>query len=206
MRTKVCGIRNLQDAMTAINAGADAVGFLVGITHLAEDKISKEDARDIIEKLTDKDEIVELAKYLHVDTVQIHDCIPPEDVKYVREKLYYCKILKAIHVLDRDEALNMVKLFEGCCDALLLDSRTKERLGGTGLTHDWNVSREIVEKSSVPVILAGGITDKNSYDAVKKVRPYGIDANSGVEIDGYKSYEKVKAYIENARLAEEEQI
>ncbi len=218
MRTKVCGIRNLQDAMTAINAGADAVGFLVGITHLAEDKISKEDARNIIEKLppfvstvlvthlTDKDEIVELAKYLHVDTVQIHDYIPPEDVKYVREKLYYCKILKAIHVLDRDEALNMVKLFEGCCDALLLDSRTKERLGGTGLTHDWNVSREIVEKSSVPVILAGGITDKNSYDAVKKVRPYGIDANSGVEIDGYKSYEKVKAYIENARLAEEEQI
>ncbi len=216
MKAKVCGIRNYEDAMTAISAGASAVGFLVGITHLAEDKISKEDAKDIIDRLppfvsrvlvthlTDKHEIVELAQYLGVDTIQIHDYIPPEDVDYVKEKLPYCKVIKAIHVIDRKEAFEMLGDFEGHCDAILLDSRTKDRLGGTGITHDWNISREIVEKANCPVILAGGLNDTNTYEAVKKVHPYAIDANSGVEVDGYKSFRKIKAYIDNAVRAEEE--
>lgn len=218
MRAKVCGIRNYDDAMTAVSAGADAVGFLVGITHLAEDKISKEDALDIIKRLppfvstvlvthlTDRDEIIELAKFLTVNTVQIHDYVSPEDVQYVKDKLPYCKILKAVHVLNEDEAVKMAEEFQECCDALLLDSRTKDRLGGTGLTHDWNISRKIVEGSKIPVILAGGLTPDNTYDAVKKVHPFGIDANSGVETDGYKSFEKIKAYIDNAKRAEEEYL
>lgn len=218
MRTKICGIRNYEDAMVAIKAGANAVGFLVGITHVAEDKIDKEEAFGIIRRLppfvstvlvthlTDRSEIVELAKYLTVTTIQIHDYISPEDVQYVREKIPYCKIIKAVHVLDEIEALGMVRSFQQCCDALLLDSRTKERLGGTGLTHDWNISRKIVLESNIPVILAGGLTAENTYDAVKKVHPYGVDVNSGVETDGFKSYEKVRAFIYNAKKAEEEYL
>ncbi len=213
MRTKICGIRNLSDAQTAIRAGANAVGFLVGITHLAEDKISKEEAKDIIAQLppfvsavlvthlTDKNEIVELAKYLGVGTVQIHDYIPPRDLQFVKDNLPFCKIIKAVHVMDREKALEMVKDFEGVCDALLLDSRTEDRLGGTGKTHDWNISREIVSKSKVPVILAGGLNEDNVYDAVKKVKPFGVDVNSGVEIDGWKSFEKVFKFVHDAQTA-----
>lgn len=213
MRTKICGIRNMSDAQTAIRAGANAVGFLVGITHLAEDKISKEDAKEIISQLppfvstvmvthlTDKKEIVELAKYLGVNTVQIHDYIPPSDVLFVKESLPYCKIIKAIHVIDKENAFELVEDFESVCDALLLDSRTTDRLGGTGITHDWNISQEIVAKSKVPVILAGGLTDKNVYEAVKKVKPFGVDVNSGVENDGWKSFEKVFKFVHDSEIA-----
>lgn len=213
MRTKICGIRNLTDAQTAIRAGANALGFLVGITHLAEDKISNEDAKQIIAQLppfvssvmvthlTDKEQIVALAKYLCVNTVQIHDYIPPEDVKFVKENLPFCKIIKAIHIIDQEKAFQMVADFEGVCDALLLDSRTEDRLGGTGMTHDWNISQQVVAKAAIPVILAGGLTEKNVYDAVKKVKPFGVDVNSGVEIDGWKSYEKVSKFVADAKAA-----
>lgn len=210
MRTKICGIRNLDDAMIAIDAGANALGFLVGITHLAEDKISNEDAKKIISKippfvstvmvthLTDKNKIVNLANELEVNTVQIHDYISPLEIKYVRDTLSHCKIIKAIHVISRTEALEMVHDFEGVCDAILLDSRTTDRLGGTGITHDWNISAEIVKVSSIPVILAGGLTNKNIYEAVQKVKPFGVDVNSGVEINGWKSEDKIKEFIINS--------
>ena len=213
MRTKICGIRNMSDAQTAIRAGANAVGFLVGITHLAEDKISKEDAKEVITQLppfvstvmvthlTDKNEIVELTKYLGVNTVQIHDYIPPSDVLFVKESLPFCKIIKAIHVIDKETAFELVEDFEGVCDALLLDSRTTDRLGGTGITHDWNISQEIVTKSKIPVILAGGLNEKNVYDAVKKVKPFGVDVNSGVENDGWKSYEKIFKFVHDSEAA-----
>lgn len=214
MRTKICGIRNMLDAQTAIRAGANAVGFLVGITHLAEDKISKEDAKEIIAQLppfvstvmvthlTDKNEIIDLATYLHVNTVQIHDYISPSDVLFVKERLPFCKIIKAIHIIDdKESALEMVKEFECVCDALLLDSRTKDRLGGTGITHDWNISQEIVSQSKIPVILAGGLNENNVYTAVKKVKPFGVDVNSGVEKDGWKSYEKVFKFVHDSEIA-----
>jgi len=216
MRTKICGIRNMADAQIAIRAGANAVGFLVGITHLAEDKISEEEAKRVIAALppfvssvmvthlTDKKDIVELAKYLCVNTVQIHDYIPPEDVLFVKEQLPFCKIIKAVHVLEKEQAFEMVDAFSTVCDALLLDSRTQDRLGGTGITHDWNISKQIVEKSRIPVVLAGGLTDENVFDAVKKVRPFGVDVNSGVERDGWKTFDKVSRFVCNAEAAYKE--
>lgn len=213
MRTKICGIRTAADAQIAMRAGANALGFLVGITHLAEDKISCEDAKKIIESLppfvssvmvthlTDPAELIETARFLCVNTVQIHDYIAPAGVLQIKNSLPFCKIIKAIHVTNESDSLQMVDDFAPICDALLLDSRTADRLGGTGLTHDWNISKKIVEHSPIPVILAGGLTDCNVYDAVCKVRPYGVDVNSGVEQDGWKSYEKVSRFVSEAKKA-----
>ena len=116
------------------------------------------------------------------------------------------KIIKAVHVIDNDKAgtIEMAHSFEKVADALLLDSRTAERLGGTGRTHDWNISREIVEEMSLPVMLAGGLTDKNVYEAVRRVRPYAVDVNSGVEVNGDKDPDKVRGFIENAKRAEKD--
>lgn len=216
MRAKICGINTWENARIALDCGADALGFLVGITHLAEDKIEVEDAKKIIDKLPpfvstvavthlqDPKKIVEMCKYLGVTTLQIHDYISPEEVAFCKEELKLVKIIKAVHVLDGDKqgTIDMAHSFEKVADALLLDSRTAERLGGTGKTHDWNISKEIVEQLNIPVMLAGGLTDQNVYDAVKKVRPYAVDVNSGVEIAGDKDWNKVYGFITNAKRAE----
>jgi len=194
----------------ALKAGADAFGFLVGITHKAEDKVSYDEAKYMIAMLppfvssvavthlTDVREIIDVVKFIKASTLQIHDHIAPEAVGYVRDSLPNIKILKAIHVIDQ-ETVGIAKSFERYVDGLLLDSRTKDRLGGTGITHDWSISREIVEAVKVPVILAGGLTPGNVFEAVKKVQPFGVDVNSGVEINGDKDFDSIKIFIREAR-------
>ena len=83
-------------------------------------------------------------------------------------------------------------------DGIILDSRTTDRLGGTGLTHDWSISRRIVEELPLPVILAGGLTPDNLEAAINAVHPYAVDVNSGVETDQKKDPEKVRKFIEIA--------
>jgi phosphoribosylanthranilate isomerase len=213
MKVKICGIRNQDDAKVALNAGADALGFLVGITHLAEDKISNEEAKVIIESLpplvitvavthlTDVQKIIDLAMYLGVNTLQIHDYIGPKEVKTIKENLPGVKIIKGVHV-EGEDAIEMAKLFEPYAHAILLDSRTAGRLGGTGITHDWDISARLVKSIKIPVILAGGLTPGNVYEAVCKVKPYAVDVNSGVEdIKGNKNFSKVQLFIGEARRA-----
>ena len=213
MRSKICGINSLEDVNVVLKSGAHALGFLVGITHLAEDKVSNEEAKTLIEglppyvssvavtHLTNVNEIIELVKYLGVTTVQIHDYIPPEAVKVVRDMLQCVKIIKAVHVVDED-ALAVAKSFVPYVDAILLDSRTNERLGGTGMTHNWNISAKIVQAVKKPVILAGGLTSDNVYEAVIKVKPFGVDVNSGVETKYKKDFLKVSKFISNAAKGE----
>lgn len=212
MRVKICGIRSGKDVETALRGGADALGFLVGITHVADDKITLEDARSLTRCLppfvssvavthrTESGEIVAIAKYIECSTVQVHADVTEDTLREVRAGLPGIKLLKAVHVVDQsalDYALRMAPLV----DALLLDSRTSDRLGGTGLTHDWSVSRLIVEQVGIPVLLAGGLNPRNVEAAVKLVRPYGVDVNSGVETDGWKDLVKVSEFVSTARAA-----
>lgn len=211
MRIKVCGIRNLSDALTCIAAGVDALGFLVGITHVAEDKIDPTEARKLIAQLppfvntvavthlTNPYEIREIVLTTGTDTVQLHADILPEHIAVLRQLLPQHKLIKCVHISGK-EAIEAAKLWEPLVDALLLDSRTKERLGGTGLVHDWRISREIVEQSKKPVILAGGLTPENVADAIAVVRPYAVDANSGLEDSvGQKDAAKVRAFVTRSR-------
>lgn len=204
---KVCGIQTLEDAVLCIDAGANTLGFLVGLTHLAEDKVSAEQAGSIIAAvknkvrtvmvthLTDPDEVTEIAKKIGVSTVQIHDDMPVDAIRILRKTLPGFTLIKAVHVIG-DDALQKAKLFEDCVDFILLDSRTKDRLGGTGMTHDWNISRQIASQSKLPVILAGGLNPDNIDAAIASVRPAGIDANSGLENrEGRKDFQKVAAFV-----------
>jgi phosphoribosylanthranilate isomerase len=89
------------------------------------------------------------------------------------------------------------------CHALHLDSRTTDRLGGTGELHDWSISRQIVEMASEhgrPVVLSGGLRPENVAEAVAAVHPYAVDVNSGVEDEqGDKDPEKARAFVSTAR-------
>lgn len=213
MKVKICGIRNESDAITAIDAGANALGFLIGLTHKAEDGISVEAAKKIIYNmppfvsstmvthLTDANEIVDIAREINVTTIQIHDYVEPNVLVQIRASLPGVKLIKTIPVITENNALELMTEFQNFSDALLLDTVTNERIGGTGKTHDWSISRRIVDSAHIPVILAGGLNPLNIADAIQKVSPYGVDVNSGVEVNGNKDILLTRAFVANALLA-----
>ncbi|MBI1309102.1 MAG: phosphoribosylanthranilate isomerase [Proteobacteria bacterium] len=205
---KVCGIQRVWEAEMCVSYGANTLGFLVGLTHEATDEIAPENARHIIQRLPastqkwmvthllDAKEISQKATYIRATGIQIHDDLSDEGINFLRKKMPQTSLIKAIHVTNShavEKALHYNKM--EAVNALLLDSRTSTRLGGTGQTHDWNISREIVNACTKPVILAGGLKPENVQLAIEQVNPAGIDANSGLEDDfGFKDSGKVEAY------------
>ena len=216
MKTKICGINKVEYAIQANNAGSNYIGLLIGITHVAEDKISVEEAEQIIinsnvdiskfvmvTHLLDANEIISILKRLNIQNVQLHDEISLDEIKKIREALPELYIIKAVHVLDESAIDDFVK-FEAFVDAIILDSRTETRLGGTGNTHDWNISAEICRRCKKPVFLAGGLNPDNVIEAIKMVRPYAVDVNSGVEDEfGNKDESKIVQFIKNATSLED---
>lgn len=212
MKVKICGITSVSEASAAITAGADYIGFLVGITHLAEDKLTNGAAREIIGSvdfgraipvavthLRDARSVIRTMHDLCVRTVQLHDDIAEEEIYKIRDAIPDSFIIKTVHVRDAS-SIDKALVCEKFADAILLDSRTAERLGGTGLTHDWSISRQIVEAVHKPVFLAGGLNPDNLREAIDKVRPCGVDVNSGVEKkDGSKDAEKMRDFVNIAK-------
>lgn len=212
MKVKICGINSVEFAVQADRAGADYLGMLLGITHVAEDKIDVQTAKKIVTEsgvdrhkfvmvthLVTAAEIEEILRALGISNVQLHDAIPVSEMQKLRERLPNVYMLKAVHVENEDsvqEALDMARY----ADAILLDSRTATRIGGTGNVHDWNISAKICEVCPKPVFLAGGLKPENVAKAIEKVRPYGVDANSGVEKpNGDKDEVRMRAFVENAK-------
>jgi phosphoribosylanthranilate isomerase len=109
-------------------------------------------------------------------------------------------IIKAVHV-EGEDSIEVARQAAPYADAILLDTRTEARLGGTGLTHDWAISRRIRDAvAATPVILAGGLTPGNVTGAIRQVRPYAVDVNSGVSLQrGRKSPALVEAFVRAAR-------
>ena len=196
VRTKICGIRSENDVSIAISTGADAVGFICGTTHFTEDGLTRAQARELSElvppfvervlvtHLEDPDEIIELAAAVAVDTIQVHGTVTDDTVRRVQENSGGRRIVKAVHVTGSEAVVAAIRTAP-YCDAILLDSRTADRLGGTGTVHDWSISAAIVDELDalrVPVVLAGGLNPINVAEAIARVRPFALDVNSGVEI------------------------
>lgn len=214
VRSKLCGIRSHHDLRVAVEAGADAVGFICGVTHVSEDALSEQSARDLrrctppyvstvlVTHLETASEILELAAFIGVDTIQVHGLVDVETVAAVLEGAAGRRVTKAVHVTG-PEAIDDAKSYLDVCDALHLDSRTVDRLGGTGEVHDWSISRQIAELAQAvgrPVVLSGGLTPENLADAIAAVRPYAVDVNSGIEDDrGDKVPERAAAFVSTAR-------
>ncbi|MCC7555970.1 MAG: phosphoribosylanthranilate isomerase [Methanoculleus horonobensis] len=212
MRVKFCGTASLADMECAVDAGCDAVGFIMGVTHKSSDFVTPAEAARMIRRLPpfiepvavthlqETKDLIELVKESHCTTLQVQNIVEPTELDAVRDALPYVRIVKAVHVMDVS-AVETAKRYEPYADALLLDTRTPEKLGGTGLTHDWNVSATIVAHSAIPVILAGGLTPENVGAAIRKVRPYGVDVHTGVKKDGVRNRERTLAFAREARTA-----
>ncbi len=214
MYVKICGIRRHEDALIAAELGADAIGLLVGQRHNSPDFISATVARDIARALpssveavlvTHIKEIDELERMLQeseIRTIQLHSEIAPSSVERLRGRLPNLKIFKSVNIISAD-SVAYPEAFEKLVDGFVLDSINvaTDQVGGTGKTHDWSVSRQIVMRyPKVPIILAGGLNSENVRSAIEHVRPFGVDVNSGTKApDGFKDPRKMEAFIVEAK-------
>jgi phosphoribosylanthranilate isomerase len=210
-RVKICGIRNLDEARMVVSLGADALGFLVGLNYHTEDELDLQAAAKIIAEIppfvstvlvthsVELDWVVQACQKCGCSTVQLHGDFELQQIPDLRRKLPNVKIIKAVNVVD-DSAIQRAQAAAQQADAVLLDSRTADRIGGTGHTHDWTISARIVKAVDKPVILAGGLKPENVRAAVEQVQPFAVDANSGVgSPGGFKSLQRVEDFISIAK-------
>ncbi|GAB4337535.1 MAG: hypothetical protein Kow0010_25700 [Dehalococcoidia bacterium] len=213
VRIQIAGISSLEDALAVERAGADAIGFTVGLPRGPHNGLDEWRARDIIRALppfivptliTYNDlavEVIALCRTMGVNTVQLHGGAEPSQIERMRESVPGLKVILPVHITG-PEAIDCAAEVESLCDAIILDTRDPKsgRTGATGLTHDWSVSAEIVRRCSRPVILAGGLTPENVAEAIEAVRPWAVDVHTGVERpDGTTDHDRVRAFVKAAR-------
>lgn len=204
VRIKICGITNLNDALVAVEYGADALGFV--FYPKSPRFVTSDTAKSIISALppfvmsvgvfvdTNREEIERISSQVGLDVIQLHGSEPPEMCNLNK------KVIKAIKVKERAD-FKLLDSYKNKVSAFLLDSYSPHLLGGTGEVFNWDIAVEA--KRFGRIILAGGLTPDNIEEAIRKVRPYGVDVSSGVEGDrkGRKEHKKLRLFIERARRA-----
>ena len=212
MKVKICANKNIYDAESSLIAGADIIGLLVGQEHTSNDFIDKKAAKEIVDyvngrcdtslvtHLKNADEIISLTKYIGNNTIQLHSDIEEKEVEKIKKELPNVKLVRLIHISKDGEIFSNIERMK-YVDYYLLDSFNLEtnQVGGTGLTHDWNKSGEIVKRLDKPVFLAGGLNPDNVQKAISIVKPYGVDVNSGCKTNGIKDRDKVIEFVRNAK-------
>lgn len=200
VRVKICGITNRDDALYAVEAGADALGF---VFHTVSPRnIPPEKAAAIIESLPPLVQAVGLfvnagidfvngtCDLCRLDIVQLHGDEPPDFCDLVTRRVMKVFRIKNITSLDTMKDYRVA--------GYLLDAWSPGVYGGTGMTFNWEVAE--IAKRYGPIILAGGLTPDNVRQAVERVEPYGVDVSSGVESSpGKKDPAKVQAFIRHAK-------
>lgn len=207
-RLKVCCIASVGDIRLAISHGADALGFVgpmpsgpgtlpLGAIAALTPLVPPPVASVLLTSKTTAVDILAEVRESGCNTVQIVDHIDPEHYAALR-RVPALRILQVVHVEDR-HSVALACDYARFADALLLDSGRPSlavpELGGTGRTHDWGLSAEIVARARKPVFLAGGLDAGNVTDAVRQVRPYGIDLCSRVRTEGSLDEAKLAAFV-----------
>lgn len=212
IRIKICCISSIEEAKTAIEAGADAIG-LVAKMPSGPGPIPDELIRQISQSVppligtflltseTSAEKIIRHHHRTHTNTIQIVDLLSVGTYSQIRETLPSVKLVQVIHVID-SSSVDLAVTLSNSVDALLLDSgnpnlKIKE-LGGTGRVHNWNLSRQIRDNAKCPIILAGGLKPENVRQAIEEVQPFAIDVCSGVRTNGALDINKLSCFIKNA--------
>ena len=215
IRVKICGIRALEDALAAAEAGADFIGMVfVPERHR---RITPQEAKVIVDGVKEQsgrvprvvglfadqpiDEVNGIVDYCGLDLVQLCGV---ETVDYAGQ--VGCGVIKVVHVAESATAADdagtgeKVKDFSGVGHLVTLDRYVQGVQGGTGKGFDWGVAASL-SQAGHPFLLAGGLSPENVAEAITEVRPWGVDVSSGVETDGNKDHEKIRAFMTNARTA-----
>jgi phosphoribosylanthranilate isomerase len=210
VRVKICGVTNEADAHLVVASGADMLGLIVDVPVETPRKISLAKAAAISKAVgeaipvvtvlapSSAKDVARVVQRVQPFAVQLHGFEPPALLKAVRTALPEVKMIKTVHV-DEGGTIHGELPDTELVDFILLDTFSAQ-LGGTGAKHNWSTSKAIVDQSPVPVILSGGLNHVNVADAIRTVKPYGVDVASGVEsVPGRKSVEKVVQFVRNAR-------
>lgn len=217
---KICGTTNLDDAMLASHAGADAIGFV-----FAESKrcVTPRAAGEIARQLPEQIErvgvfnhhtvsaIADAVRQAGLTRVQLHGHDDWQIARRVATETGV-KVACVLHIMEDTLPGPLLKhkldAFNGAVDAMLVDTAVHGRAGGgTGLQWDWNAFAPMLHEFGrvIKVIVAGGLTPDNVTQAIETLRPWGVDVVTGVEREpGMKDPEKVKAFIDAVRRADEE--
>lgn len=209
-RVKVCCIQNMDEAKLAIEYGASALGLVANMPSgpgVIEDTMIFDIARQVpppiatflLTSETRAQDIILHQQKVQTNTVQMVDALSEGNYQDIKNVLPSIKLVQVIHVLD-EKSVEEAILVSKHVDALLLDSgnphlKTKE-LGGTGRTHNWELSRNIRDSVQIPLFLAGGLNPDNIQEAIEVVQPFGVDICSGVRTNGNLDERKLNAFFE----------
>lgn len=205
-RVKICCISSIDEARLAVQYGASALG-LVGKMPSGPGVITDELIYDIAKSVpppistflltseTDAHSIVEHYKKVNTSTIQIVDALNERQYHIIKDELPNVKLVQVIHVFDDHSVKEAVEV-SAFVDAILLDSGnpnlSTKVLGGTGKTHNWDLSKKIRENIDIPLFLAGGINKDNVQQAIEHVQPFGIDLCSSVRTNGQLDEKKLE--------------
>jgi phosphoribosylanthranilate isomerase len=210
-RAKICGVTTAADRDAVVASGADAVGVIHGVPVDTPREVDEATAIDLVEGVPPLvtsvlvtmprtvQEAVRRVERIEPDAIQVHDGLAPAELGALDRRVAQ----SVVAVVDADA--EDIQAYASHADALLVDSVDAKGAGGTGETHDWERTREVVESLSVPVILAGGLTTENVGTAVETVRPFAVDVASGVErAGGEKDHDAVDRFVAAVAAADRE--
>ncbi len=205
IKVKICGITNAEDAAAAVAAGADALGF---VFHKKSPRCAEPAAvKAIVRGLPPF--VIPVGVFVNEDAKVVRDVMDDCGLALAQlhgdEPASYCELLgrpalKAIRLKDRRSFLALAE-FKGRAQVrgFVIDAFSPDAYGGTGQVTDWSLAAEAA--TAAPVLLAGGLTPENVAQAIRQVRPYGVDVSSGVETaPGRKDHDKLRAFLTAARL------
>ena len=216
IKVKICGIRALEDALAAAEAGADFIGMVfVPERHR---RITPKEAKVIVDGVRNSggsvprivglfadqsvEEVARVVEFCELDLVQL---CGKETVEYAGQ--IACEVIKVVHVAESATAADdagagaLVKDFSGVGHLVTLDRYVEGIQGGTGKGFDWAVAASL-SQAGHPFILDGGLTPENVSEAISTVRPWGVDVSSGVETDGKKDHAKILEFMLKALAAD----
>ncbi|HEY6506194.1 MAG TPA: phosphoribosylanthranilate isomerase [Chitinophagaceae bacterium] len=214
-RIKICCIASLEEAKMAIRYGADALGLVgkmpSGPGPIADELIAEiagtihpPVASFLLTSEQSSSAIIDHIKRTGVNTVQIVDELTGGTYQHIKEELPHARIVQVIHVTG-EESIEQALQVQQHVHAILLDSGNPKAaiktLGGTGNTHNWNISRNLVKAVDVPVFLAGGLHAGNVKEAIEIVQPFAVDICSGVRTNGKLDRSKLDDFIKAVHLS-----
>lgn len=214
-RTKICCISSVAEAKLAVRHGASAIGLVSAMPSgpgvIPESLIAEiaatvppPVATVLLTSLVESDEIIAQQKRCRVNTLQICDRVNLDVYVDLREALPGIALIQVVHITGKESVPEAVEVAEHV-DALLLDSGNRslpvKELGGTGRIHDWAHSSQIVLQSRAPVFLAGGLNPGNVAEAIRTVRPFGVDLCSGVRTADELDEHKLEQFMNQVRGA-----
>jgi len=214
-QVKICCISTREEARLAIQYGASAIG-LVSNMPSGPGIIDDEKIKSIHETIpssvstflltseTKANRIIEQSKRFNTDTIQLVNELKNDQLEYLKNQLDNVNLIQVIHVQNENsikEAIEKSRIV----DAILLDSGKPnakiKTLGGTGDTHDWNISKTIRQEINKPMWLAGGLNSENVEEAINLVQPFGVDLCSGVRTNQKLDIEKLKRFFLSVKKA-----